>query len=141
MIPNDPKTVKTTIQSWENNYQLQAMKLKNQENSKNDQKPEFSKNPKIFKKQSISPENTGVPPVFSIVFWIFLDFLKIQVFDHFLNFLDFWVSWPVAGNYFLKPNGPSKYFYLVLLFSFFVFVRSCFVLSFIRSIVRTFVNQ
>ena len=28
--------------------------------------------------------------------------MKIQVFDHFLNFLDFWVSWPVAGNYFLK---------------------------------------
>ena len=77
------------------------MKFKNQENSKNDQNPEFSKNPKNSKKRSIFSENTGVPPVFSTFFWIFLDFLKIQVFDHFLNFLDFWVSWPVAGNYFL----------------------------------------
>ena len=41
-------------------------------------------------------------PVYSIIFGIFLDFLKIQVFDHFLNFLDFCVSWPVAGNYFLN---------------------------------------
>ena len=28
----------------------------------------FSKNKKIFKKQSMFSENTGVPPVFSIVF-------------------------------------------------------------------------
>ena len=37
------------------------MKLKNQENSKDDQKPEFSKTPKILKKQL---KIRGEPPYF-----------------------------------------------------------------------------
>ena len=39
-------------------------------------KPEFSKNPNIFKKQSIFSENTGVSSVFSIVLKVFFDFFK-----------------------------------------------------------------
>ena len=50
------------------------MKLKNQENSKKNQKPEFSKNPKIFKKQSIFSENTGETPYVRSFFEYFLFF-------------------------------------------------------------------
>ena len=44
------------------------MKLKNQKNSKKNKKPEFSKNPKIFKKQSMFSENTGEPPHIRLFF-------------------------------------------------------------------------
>ena len=47
------------------------MKLKNQENSKTNQKPEFSKNPKIFKKQSMFSKNLGEPRIFDCFFNIF----------------------------------------------------------------------
>ena len=47
--------------NWEIWITLQAMKLKNQENSRKNQKPEFSQNPKIFKKQS---KIQGEPPYF-----------------------------------------------------------------------------
>ena len=58
------------------------MKLKNQENLKTNQKPEFSKIQDIQK----AIENTGVYPVFlenRLFFEYFWIFLKIQVFDFF----------------------------------------------------------
>ena len=51
------------------------MKLKNQESSKKIQKSEFSKKSKNIQKTIYFFRKYGGPPVFSIVFWIFFDFL------------------------------------------------------------------
>ena len=51
-----------------------------EKNQKRNQKPEFTKIQKIFKKQTMFPENTGDPRVFDCFLF---DFLKIQVYVFF----------------------------------------------------------
>ena len=82
---------------------LNILKIRMMRKIQKKQKPEFFKiNQKIqkeTKKQYIFSENTGEPLVFSIVFCFFLDFLVYLEklgFCFCLNFLGFWVSWPVA---------------------------------------------
>ena len=68
-----------------NNLLLQAMKLKIKKIQRKNQKPEFSRNPKIFKK---TIENTEVPRIFRKIdcFVNIFRFLKIQVFDFLFEF-------------------------------------------------------
>ena len=70
-------TITPISQDWNcgNNLLLQAMKLKIKKIQRKNQKPEFSKNPKIFKKQSIFPKIRGTH-VFSIAFLNIFGFLE-----------------------------------------------------------------
>ena len=69
---------------------------------------DFQKIQKKIKKKSMFSENTGVPPVFSTFFGIFLDFLKIQVFDLFFEFSRFVSFMACSRRLFSQPSeGPE----------------------------------